>query len=196
MRFLLLGLLLLLASTLPAYSHDPPAQKAERREIRIPVRDFSLTDQNGRRFRFEQLKGKVVLLAFAYTTCPDVCPLITAALRQVQMSLEPREKNLVYLLTVTTDPEIDSPEVLSSYANRYGVDHSNWTFLTGAAENLSAVWENFGVKVIRKGRGLVDHTPLTVLIGQDGVSRVVYVGTSPNSKVMLEDIRRLLRERL
>ncbi|MGH7824288.1 MAG: SCO family protein [Candidatus Binatia bacterium] len=189
-------LLILLAVIVPAWSHDTPpaqeAQPAERRQARIPVRDFSLTDQSGRTFQFNQLKGKLVLLAFAYTTCPDVCPLITAAMRRVQSGLDAKERNSVYFLTVTTDPEIDSPNILAGYAKRYGVDHSNWAFLTGDPESLGAVWKNFGVKVVRKGRGLVDHTPLIALIDRQGAARLVYLGPSPDPKAILRDIRQFL----
>lgn len=183
-----------------AWSHDVPAsekaQPAQRREVRIPVRDFSLTDQDGRPFQFRPLKGKVVLAAFGYTTCPDICPLVTAAMRSAQNKLAAAEKHSVYLLTITTDPEIDSPRVLSLYAQRYGVDHSNWAFLTGGSQALNAVWKNFGVRVVRKARGLIDHTPLTAMIGSDGVMRLVYVGTAPDSKIILKDMRSLLARSL
>jgi protein SCO1/2 len=180
-----------------SWSHDPTAAEkikgVQRREVSIPVRDFSLTDQTGRPFEFRQLKGKVVLLAFGYTTCPDVCPLVTAAMRRVQLEVAPREKKSVYFLTITTDPEIDSPKVLSAYAKRYEVDHANWVFLTGSPAALGPVWKNFGVGVVRKARGLIDHTPLTALIDPEGVARFVYLGTAPQSKVMLADIRGLLK---
>lgn len=179
------------------WGHDvQPAEKArpaQRREVSIPVRDFSLTDQSGRPFEFRRLKGRVVSLAFGYTTCPDVCPLITAAMRRVQSELDPGEGKSVYFLTITTDPEIDSPKILSAYAKRYEVDHANWAFLTGNPPALGSVWKNFGVNVIRKARGLIDHTPLTAVIDRQGVTRFVYLGTAPESKVMLEDLRRLLK---
>jgi protein SCO1/2 len=132
------------------------------------------------------------LLAFAYTTCPDVCPLITAALREVQSGLTPAEKTSVHLLTITTDPEIDNPQVLSSYAKRFAVDHSNWAFLTGDQAALSAVWKNLGVKVVPKARGLVDHTPLTGVIDRTGIARVVYLGSAPDAKMILRDVRSIL----
>lgn len=170
----------------------PLARQAQRREVRIPIEDFSLTDQNSRPFRFRSLEGKVILLAFAYTTCPDVCPLMTAAMRSVQQNLSAEERGSVYLLTITTDPEIDAPEVLASYAKRYRVDFSNWGFLTGEADALGRVWKNFGVKVQRIARGLIDHTALTAVIDPKGVMRFAYHGTSPDPKVVLKDIRTLL----
>jgi len=86
-----------------------------------------------------------MVVAFAYTTCVDVCPLITAALRQIQIALTPEERTEVQLLTITTDPEIDSPKVLRAYAKRYGAEFENWAFLTGDPAVLAQVWKNFGV---------------------------------------------------
>ncbi|HET8564199.1 MAG TPA: SCO family protein [Candidatus Binatia bacterium] len=177
-----------------AWSHDPKptTTKAERRVVRVDVRDFSLTDQSGRPFQFQSLKGKVVLVAFAYTTCPDVCPLITAAMRAVQRDLNQTDSGSIHFLTVTTDPEVDSPKVLRSYAERYDADLTNWSFLSGEQRVLEGVWKNFGVRVRRKARGLIDHTSLTALVDQNGVMRIAYYGMAPDAKAVLRDIRGLL----
>jgi protein SCO1/2 len=174
--------------------HEVKQVSVERRQVNLPIADFTLTDQNGRPFTFKTLRGKVVVVAFAYTTCPDVCPLITAALRQVQTHLTPAERLKSYLLTVTTDPEIDSPKVLGDYAKRYGAELSGWSFLTGEEAALRTVWKSFGVGVKRKARGLIDHTPLTALIDRQGVMRVVYLGSGPDAPSMLGDMRRLMAE--
>jgi len=166
----------------------------ERREVKLPIDDFSLTDQDGKTFQFKNLRGKIVVVAFAYTTCPDVCPLITAALRQVQTHLSNQERKNSHLLTVTTDPEIDSPKVLTGYAKRYGAELSGWSFLTGDLATLKSVWKNFGVGVKRKARGLVDHTPLTAIVDRHGVLRFAYIGPSPDVKSVLGDMRALITD--
>jgi protein SCO1/2 len=180
-----------------ASGHEPPASGlavAQRREVRIPVRNFQLIDQNGRAFEFSTVANKTVVLAFAYTTCADICPLITAAMKQVQTELNQVEGRSVYFVTITTDPEIDNPKVLAAYAKRYGADLSNWAFLTGEEGVLRKVWQNFGVRVIRKKRGLVDHTALTAVIDH-GTMRFAYYGTSPDPKGIIQDIRSLLAYR-
>jgi len=178
-----------------SWAHPPSATQkargAERREVRIPIGDFTLTDQERRSFKFRSLRGRVVIVAFAYTTCPDVCPLITAALRQVQDTLRPAERDAVYIVTITTDPEVDDPKVLADYARRYGVDFSNWSLLTGSEQALTEVWRRFGVKVQRKARGLVDHTALTAVIDREGVMRFAYYGSAPDANVILKDMRLL-----
>jgi protein SCO1/2 len=130
-----------------------------------------------------------------YTTCPDICPLITSGMRLVQESLKPKERESVFLLSITTDPEIDTPQVLKSYAARYKVDFSNWSLITRDVQSLALVWKVFGVKVERKGRGLVNHTSLTGLIDKNGVMRFAYYGASPDPKIMLQDLRTLLAPR-
>lgn len=190
--------LVLLALFSPAESatHDHAQQfKTERREVRIPVKDFKLIDQNGKPFELENLSRKVLVISFSYTSCADVCPLITAAARQVQSGLTASERANVHLLTITTDPEIDSPRILAAYAKRYGAEFSNWSFLTGPEVALKKVWKNFGVRVSRKGRGIVEHTPLTAVMDRQRQLRFVYIGPSPDPMVILADMRALLAER-
>lgn len=177
-----------------AVAHEVQKKTVERRAVVIPINAFTLVDQNSREFQFSKLTGRVVVVAFAYTTCPDVCPLITAALRQVQSGLSADEHKKVFLLTITTDPEIDSPKVLAGYGKRYGADFANWSFLTGDQAALQKVWNNFGVGVNRKARGLVDHTPLTALIDRQGKMRLAYIGPAPDAKAVLRDVRGLLAQ--
>ncbi len=176
-------------------ANAPLRPGAERRIASTPIADFRLIDEHGAPFAFADLSGRVVVVSFAYTSCPDVCPLLTASLRQVQDALSPEERREVQLLTVTTDPEIDQPKVLLAYGKRYGADFASWSFLTGAPAALQKVWRNFGVGVKRKGRGLVDHTPLTALVDRKKRLRFGYVGPSPARDAVLSDIRALLAER-
>lgn len=173
-------------------AHEAELKPVERRAAQIPINDFTLLDQHSREFRFSELAGRVVVVAFAYTTCPDVCPLITAALRQVQSGLTKEERKRVFLLTITTDPEIDSPKILAGYAKRYDADLATWSFLTGDPAVLQKVWKNFGVGVKRKARGLVDHTPLTAVVDRQGRLRFAYVGPAPDVKAVLQDVRSFL----
>jgi protein SCO1/2 len=177
-----------------ADAHEIGQKTAERRVVMVPIKDFSLIDQNSRGFNFSKLTGRVTVVAFAYTTCPDVCPLLTAALREVQSGLTQDESKKVFLLTITTDPEIDSPKVLVGYAKRYGVDFANWSFLSGDPQALQKVWKNFGVGVRRKARGLVDHTPLIAVIDRQNNMRLAYIGPAPAAKTILHDVRDLLRQ--
>ena len=105
----------------------------------------------------------------------------------------PKERTEVQLLTITTDPEIDSPKVLRAYAKRYGAEFENWAFLTGDPAVLAQVWKNFGVGVKRRARGLIDHTPLTAIVDQSKAMRFAYIGLSPDQHAVLGDVRSLLK---
>ncbi|HEX9880141.1 MAG TPA: SCO family protein [Candidatus Binatia bacterium] len=180
-------------------AHDPVSGSspgaAVRRTVNVPIGDFSLTDQDGQAFRFISLKGKVLLVTFFYTTCPDLCPLVTTSVRAVQKALNAWERDGTFFLSITTDPDVDVPAVLKSYAGRYGADLANWSFLTGEPRALAPVWKAFGVKVERKARGLVDHTLVTGLIDRKGVLRIVYHGAAPDAEKVLRDLRGLLASR-
>ena len=110
----------------------------------------------------------------------------------VQKNLSPKERESVYLLSVTKDPEIDKPEILKTYGERHQVDFTNWSLLTGDIQQLVLIWKAFGIKVLKKARGLVSHTSLTALMDKKGVVRLIYDGTAPDAKVILEDLRTLL----
>jgi protein SCO1 len=155
---------------------------------------FVLLNQEGNRFDSTTLHGKVIVLNFIFTTCTDVCPLFTANLAQLQRTLKNEQGN-VFFVSITTDPEVDSPKVLKSYAQRYGADFQNWAFLTGSEAQLKQVWKGFDVRVIKKGRGLVQHTSLTTVIDRQGIRRFNFFGEKWQLKDLLRDTSALLEEK-
>jgi protein SCO1 len=195
-RFLLWLLFLM---GLPAHLHAHEAGTSKPVQLttatlNIKTPDFTLLNQNGERFDSTNLRGKIVVLDFIYTTCADVCPLFTANFAQLQQRLNAEHKGNVFFVSITTDPEVDSPKVLKSYAQRYGADFQNWAFLTGSEAQLKPVWKSFGVRVIRKGRGLVQHTSLTTVLDQEGIRRFNYFGEKWQLKDLQKDIAELLEK--
>jgi len=178
-------------------AHDPTAAKASPNTAALNVKapDFVLTDQNGARFDSTKLRGKVVAIDFIYTTCTDVCPLFTANFAQLQRTLNKEHAGDVFFISITTDPEVDSPKVLKAYAQRYGADFNNWAFLTGTEEQLKAVWKSLDIRVIRKGRGLVQHTSLTTVLDRQGIRRFNHFGEKWQTKDVLSDISSLLEKK-
>ena len=172
---------------------EPRAKAGARVEgSKSKAPDFILSDQDGKRFESTMLRGKIVVLDFIYTTCTDVCPLFTANFARLQRQLASAHRNEVFFISITTDPEIDSPKVLKSYGQRYGADFSTWAFLTGAEAELKKVWDGFGVRVIRKGRGLVQHTSLTTVIDPQGNRRFNFLGEKCQFKDLARDVMTLL----
>jgi protein SCO1/2 len=174
----------------PAWPHIPlPPKKGEigRQEVHISVSDFTLTDQENRRFQFANTRGKLVLATFIFTSCPDVCPLFTAKLVALQRALQEKKRADYWLLSITTDPERDTPAVLKSYATQFRVDFSHWSFLTGSRAELAKVWKIFGVNVRKTSGGQIQHTALTTLIDREGVRRVNYWGDKWVEAEVLKD---------
>jgi protein SCO1 len=169
----------------------PPKEATEigRRAVNKPVPDFKLTDQDGKVFHWADARGKVVLVTFVFTTCPDVCPLFTANFAGIQRHLDEKKIADYLLLTITTDPERDSAMVLKEYAGRFKADFKHWTLLTGTRAELSKVWKLFGVNVVKTDSGQVQHTSLTTLINRHGKRRVDYYGDKWLEREVLKDIQ-------
>ena len=164
---------------------------AERREMNVAIDDFVLTDQDGRPLEFRKLRGRPLVINFIYTSCPDVCTLLTASLKILRERLKPGEAGSVRFLSITMDPEVDTPEVLKVHSRRRQADAANWRWLTGKAAELAPVWQEFGVSVKRLDRGLIAHTTLTVVADAEGNMRFAYSGSAPDPDALLKDLRAL-----
>lgn len=92
--------------------------------------EFEYTTQNGETFGLNDLKGQWWLASFVYTNCKTVCPVMTKNMAKLQQELKENKLD-IQIVSFSVDPEFDTPEVLKQYAQDYGVDFSNWTFLTG-----------------------------------------------------------------
>ena len=185
------GFLLIGMAASPAFAHLPlPPKQGEigRKAVRQNVPNFTLIDQDGKRFQFANARGKLVVVTFIFTTCPDVCPLLTAKFAAMQHELAARKRDDYVLLSITTDPQTDTSAVLKSYAKRYKPDFRHWLFLTGSREQLARVWKEFGVTVQSAGPGQIQHTALTTLIDRDGVRRFDYYTDRWQEKEILRDI--------
>ena len=191
-RFLiaLVGAALLGVCT-PARVHPAPA---DARLSRIgPAPDFALTLQDGARIGLADLRGKVVVVTFIYTTCADTCPLLTAKLVGIQRQLD-TDGARVRFVAITVDPEKDTPAALRRYAEGHGAKAPGWIFLTGTKGEIAEVARRYGIYVKRRPGGDVDHTFLTSVIDGEGVLRVQYQGVRFSPGEFLRDLRSLLIE--
>lgn len=194
--FLLLPVLLVSPFVLDAQIHDTPKSVTKNLSaVNGRMSDFVLVNQDNQRFDSATLRGKVVVLNFIFTTCTDVCPIFTANLAQLQRTLNSRDSEDVFFVSITTDPEIDSPKVLKAYAQRYSADFRNWAFLTGSETELNRVWKSFGIRVIKKARGLVQHVSLTTVIDRQGVRRFNHYGEKWRVKDVEKDLLSLLEKK-
>ena len=164
---------------------DPPAKAA----------DFALTDQNGNSFRLSEQRGKIVLIFFGYTNCPDVCPTTLAEFKKIKAALGDQAADVRFVF-ITVDPERDTQQRMQSYLTAFD---SDFTGLTGDSAALEAVWKSYGVFIERKDVGsasgyLVDHSARTYLIDLQGNWRLNYPFGMETEKIS-QDILHLLREK-
>lgn len=182
------------AGLLPSFGSShipiPPKEPSEigRRVVKKTVADFILTDQDGKPFQFRSTRGKLVLVTFIFTTCPDVCPLLTAKLAGIQRTMGEKKIRDYFLLSITTDPERDTAAELKEYAGHFKADIRNWSFLAGSRREVAKVWKLFGVNVTKNASGQVQHTSLTTLVDHQGNRRVDYYGDKWQEKEVLKDI--------
>jgi protein SCO1 len=155
---------------------------------------FMLTTQDGNRLALSDLTGRVTLMTFIYTSCTDTCPILTAKLAQIQSRLGDDFGVRTHFLSVTVDPQRDTPEVLDAYAHAFRANPSGWSFLTGTPLEIAEVTGSYGIFVRKTPRGDVNHTFLTSLIDRHGTLRVQYQGYHFDSDELLTDIQRLIRE--
>jgi protein SCO1 len=135
-----------------------------------PVPDFTLTDQSGQPVRFSTLAaGKVVALNFVYTRCalPQFCLRASNVFGVMQRRFARQYGRDLVLLTLTFDPERDTPEVLATYAARFNADPKMWRFLTGETADVRRVCALFGVESYLD-EGLVNHSLHTAVIDRRG----------------------------
>lgn len=180
--------MLLPATTAAQLRHGAPMA---RTEIALTPPGVALVDQEGRRFAFADARGRPVLIAFIYTSCHHVCPLIFDSVRAAQEQTRAQLRRDVGAVFVTVDPEIDTPAALKAYAVRRGADPAGSVFLTGQPQDLEPVWKAFGVSVKRLGRGLVDHPPMVFLADAQGTVRARYAGSLIDGETVVADVRRL-----
>ena len=142
-----------------------PAPK-EKLAIGAALPDFRLTDQRGETVRLAELRGKVLAIDFLYARCPlpDVCPRLAANFAALQRRFRDRLGNELMLLSVTVDPDYDTPAVLAEYAKRWGADARGWRFLTGDVAGLAAALG----EVYWTDEGSIGHNSATSIIGRDG----------------------------
>src|SRR3954447_14706781 len=107
-------------------SSHAPAGGSERLPMMGVAPDFTLTSQDRKAVSLHDFRGKAVAIAFIYTTCTDVCPMLTANMARVQEKLGPAFGEKVAFISITVDPERDTPEVLKEYANNFGADPKGW----------------------------------------------------------------------
>ena len=178
----------------------------------ISFSEFNLTDSNGDYFNSQTLDGKIVIVNFFYTNCPNNCPIFTGDLKQIHDEFESDIGTNISIISITVDPWRDSWESISDYKDYFNVTwpHLSVEFLND--ENLSEIekiWTDFEIGIVLtesenstsiSGRGhtvyySIDHTNGIVIVDSDGYQRVRWDDTNWDIDGIKTDITKLLKEK-
>ena len=159
-----------------------------------PAPEFRLTSQDRTQVALADLRGKVTVVTFIYTFCADTCPVLTPMMSFIQDQLGTDFGAKVAFVSITVDPERDTPEVLKEYAQAFGANLAGWSFLTGPSQVIREVAGRYGVFASKSTDGNVDHTFLTSIIDLRGVLRVQYLGARFDPDEFRRDLLSLLQE--
>jgi len=188
---ILAGVLLLSGLLFPSRTQfrgsllDPP----------LPAPDFSLAQADGALFTLSAQRGKIVLLFFGYTYCPDVCPTTLADLNAALKRLGRQSKN-IRVVFISVDPRRDTPQRAQFYASAF---NPGFVGLSGDETELQPIWQAYGVyRLVRdeESRGkdyLVDHSARVYLIDAQGNLRLTYAFGTPVDD-LVNDLRLVLRD--
>ena len=161
--------------------------------------EFALTDQTGRPFASSELTGKVVVANFIFTTCTDVCPLLSGTMSRVRDEL--RSARLLgdkaLLVSFSVDPERDTPAALADYGARFGADPAEWKLLTGERrqiDDLLTAGYKVGAppRIAKPGAAAeIVHTNRFALMDPRGQVRALLRGDELDVAQLVEEVRRL-----
>jgi protein SCO1/2 len=167
------------------------------------IPDFQLINQDGKRIRLSQYRGAATALTFVYTRCPlpDQCTLMSTNFAAVDKALqsEPDVYAKTHLLTISFDPDYDTPKVMRSYGashtGRYSDENfQHWEFLTGTADEVKGVAQFFGLRYFHdnsSGEEQVIHSLRTAVIGPDGKLFKLYRGNDWKPDQIVDDLKSL-----
>jgi len=174
---------------------DPPVQDE------LDDASYSLTTHDSTSVEFpEAYRGDILVVGYIYTQCPDVCPMITANMKKVRSRLNSTED--VRFVTVTFDPERDTPSRLAGYRSAYGIREPTWDFLTGSPETIDALMKRMNIRTRRTSTDpaapadttdtyFINHTDQITLIDAEGRIRGEYMGSRTPPKYIVEDIQKI-----
>lgn len=165
------------------------------------VSSYSLLDQDSSKVIFPDLaKGKISVVGYIFTNCPDICPLTTNNMSIIQEKLKNDNVSGVQFVSISFDPAADKPSVLKKYAEVRNLDLSNWEFLTGEKSTIKKLIKEVGVVAIPSDSTTLPdgtkqyyyvHTDRISLMDRDGRIRKNYPGSKIKINEILEDIKSL-----
>ena len=176
-------------------------------QSKFPEKEFvgnsseSLFNQDSAMVDFpKKYKGKILLVSFIFTNCPDICPLTTHNLQLIQQKVKEEKIGNVSFAAISFDPERDAPLALKNFAEVRNLDLSNYNLFSGKRENIKSLMETFHIVAIANDTTFTDdgepvyfftHTDRIALVDQDQNIRKSYKGSEINLEEIINDIKNL-----
>jgi protein SCO1/2 len=152
--------------------------------------EVSLIDQHGASISLASLKGKPVLIDFIYTSCASTCPTLTAKMAAIAHRLGPALGADVRIVSITLDPEHDTPAELAKYAASHDANGNGWIFLTGPPAHIDQVLALFKLRRMREDDGTITHSVSAFLLGPDGHQIRQYNALDVSPEAVVGDVDR------
>ena len=160
------------------------------------IPSFEYLNQDSVVIKSDDLKGKVWVADFFFSTCPTICPVMTTQMKRLNAATKDLSDELVYM-SFSINPRVDKPHVLTTYKDHHGIKASNWHFFTGDETETHELGINHFLvhaNADEEAPGGYAHSPAFVLVDREGYVRGVYVGTDTEQVDLLEnDLRKLLK---
>jgi protein SCO1 len=179
----------------PLAEEVPETRVMDLLDVGEPVREGELVDQRGARRAIADWRGQVLVVTFVYTRCPlpNFCPLIERHLAAIQEQVRsaPDLRGRVQLVSVTLDPEYDTPAVLLRHAAQLKADPAMWSMLTGSREQVEAFASQFGVSIIRENSQPAElvHNLRTAVVDGNGKLVTILSGGEWQPSELIAEIR-------
>jgi protein SCO1/2 len=186
-------------SRAPGETSPPPPEPEATLPIGAALPDITFTDDAGTPRPLSSWRGSWTLLTFIYLRCPlpEYCPRMNAHFAAVQRAVkaEPRLADQVRLLSISFDPEFDTPARLAAKAKEVGADPALWRFVTAPREQVDAFGGRLGLSVLREGAGgaNITHNLRTALLDRDGKLARTYNGKAWVPDEVIRDLQALVK---
>lgn len=180
---------------MPSISSFRRVRDVQPLEIGDTLPNYPFTNQYEKDFELDDYRGQVLVLTFIYTRCPlpDFCPRMSMHFRSAYEAIKKDEEapDNWQFLTITFDPEHDTPEVLRNYSKAYSYDPKKWTFATGKIIDIDAITEQFGLTFSRSEVSPTDwdHNLRTVIVDPHGTIHKIYIGNTWTPDTLVQDLK-------
>lgn len=158
--------------------------------------NYSLINQENKKIQLTSFRGRILVFTFMYTRCPipDFCPRMSQHFREVYDALKDININKDWhLLSISFDPDFDTPKILKNYSKAFSSDLKKWSFVTGNSSVIDEMISRFGIIVRRPKASITDwdHNLRTVIVDPNGVIQTIYIGNSWTPETLVQDLKEI-----